>query len=183
MCQSEVPGRNYIHPPPPPPYFWLKGIFQGRGVGVYILRPHEAGILYAPPFYTPPTPRRVISGVGGWGCIKIGPVEVTEFCLQSSPSLPQNSVSSLFRNSALETVFRPFPNSPCECCPSTFSQVIKSGQSTGGGPKWTKMDLLRPKWTKMVVLTILGHFFQYTFRQYCGDSLSKARRSETNLSR
>ena len=41
---------------------------------MYILRPHAAGILYAPPFYTPPTPRRVISGVGGWGCIKIGPV-------------------------------------------------------------------------------------------------------------
>ena len=28
---------------------------------------------------------------------------------QNSPSLPQNSVSSLFRNSTLETVFRPFP--------------------------------------------------------------------------
>ena len=28
---------------------------------------------------------------------------------QSSPSLPQNSVSSLFRNSTLETAFRPFP--------------------------------------------------------------------------
>ena len=27
----------------------------------------------------------------------------------NSPSLPQNSVSSLFRNSTLETVFRPFP--------------------------------------------------------------------------
>ena len=59
---------------PPLPHFWPKGIFQGRGVGVYILRPRAAGILYAPPFYTPPTPRRVFSGVGGWGCIKIGPV-------------------------------------------------------------------------------------------------------------
>ena len=29
--------------------------------------------------------------------------------LQNSPSLPQNSVSSLLRNSTLETVFRPFP--------------------------------------------------------------------------
>ena len=29
---------------------------------------------------------------------------------QNSPSLPQNSVSSLLRNSTLETVFRPFPN-------------------------------------------------------------------------
>ena len=43
---------------------------------MYILRPRAAEILYAPPFYTPPTPRRVFSGVGGWGCIKIGPVFV-----------------------------------------------------------------------------------------------------------
>ena len=41
---------------------------------MYILSPHAAGILYAPPLYTPPTPRRVFSRVGGWGCIKIGPV-------------------------------------------------------------------------------------------------------------
>ena len=33
---------------------------------MYILRPHVAGILYAPPpFYTPPTPRRVFQGGGG----------------------------------------------------------------------------------------------------------------------
>ena len=39
--------------PPPSPHFWPKGIFQGRGVGVYILRPHATGILYPPPpFYT-----------------------------------------------------------------------------------------------------------------------------------
>ena len=62
-----ISRENYIPPPPPPPHFWPKGIFQGRGVGVYILRPHAAGILYAPPFYTPPTPRRVFSGVGGGG--------------------------------------------------------------------------------------------------------------------
>ena len=43
--------------------------------------------------------------------------ELSEFlsafylCAQAnSPSLPQNSVSSLFRNSTLETVFRPFPS-------------------------------------------------------------------------
>ena len=41
---------------------------------MYILRPHAAGILYPPPFYTPPTPRRAFSGVGGWGCINFGPV-------------------------------------------------------------------------------------------------------------
>ena len=26
---------------------------------------------------------------------------------------------------------------------------VRNGQSTVGGPKWTKMDLFRPKWTKM----------------------------------
>ena len=68
-------GETLYTPPPPSPHFWLKGIFQGRGVGVYILRPHAAGILYPPPpFYTPPTPSRVFLGVGGWGCIKFGPV-------------------------------------------------------------------------------------------------------------
>ena len=69
--------------------------------------------------------------------------------------------------------------------------IFMEGQSTVGGPKWTKMDLFRPKrtkwdhfgpfwsrecWnrvrnkvilTKMVVWTIL---VQYTFRQYRGHS-------------
>ena len=45
---------------------------------MYILRP-AARILYAPPFYTPPTPRRVFSGEGGWACIKFGPVKITKF--------------------------------------------------------------------------------------------------------
>ena len=38
--------------------------------------------------------------------------ELTEFFSQSLPILPQNSVSSLLRNSTLETVFRPFPRKP-----------------------------------------------------------------------
>ena len=70
---SNFPGRTYIRPPPSP-HFWPKGVFLGRGAGVYILRPRAAGSLYAPLFYTPPTPRRVFSGEGGWGCIKFGPV-------------------------------------------------------------------------------------------------------------
>ena len=37
---------------------------------MYIFKPPAA--VYIPPFYTPPTPRRVFSGVGG-GCIKVGP--------------------------------------------------------------------------------------------------------------
>ena len=45
-------------------------------MGVHILRPPAAGILYPPPFYTPPTPRRVFSGEGGWVCIKFGPVDL-----------------------------------------------------------------------------------------------------------
>ena len=26
---------------------------------------------------------------------------------------------------------------------------LRSGQGTAGGPKWTKMSLLRPRWTKI----------------------------------
>ena len=40
IIQGEI-----IYPPPPLPHFWPKSIFQGRGGGVYILRPHAAGIL------------------------------------------------------------------------------------------------------------------------------------------
>ena len=65
--------EEIIYTPPPPPISGQKAFFRGGG-GVYILSPHAAGILYAPPFYTPPTPRRVFLGVGGWGCIKFGPV-------------------------------------------------------------------------------------------------------------
>ena len=39
--------------------------------------------------------------------------ELTEFFSQNSLSLPQNSLSSLFRNCILETVFRPFPKHSC----------------------------------------------------------------------
>ena len=57
--ESFLPGRNYIRPPPPP-ISGQKAFSGGGGWGVYILRPHAAGI-YTPPFYTPPTPRRVFS--------------------------------------------------------------------------------------------------------------------------
>ena len=42
--------------------------------------------------------------------------------LQNSPSLPQNSVSCLLRNSTLETVFRPFPKNS-ECFPERFWKI------------------------------------------------------------
>ena len=75
---------------------------------MYILRPHAVGILYPPPFYTPPTPRRVFSGVGGWGCIKSGPVI--------------NVVLQLFWGVS-ETL----------CCSTAFAARYGSGSSSGFG--------------------------------------------------
>ena len=79
-------------PPPPSPHLWPQGVFQGRGVGVYISRPPAARILYAPPSYTPPTPRRR-------ACIKFGPIfllgcrfSVACSCLLSCPSPQQAKV-------------------------------------------------------------------------------------------
>ena len=92
LCQF-LPERNYIRPSPPFPPFWLEGIFHGRGVGVYILRPHAAGILYAPLFYTPPTPRRV-GVVSGVGVYKIWPCRSFYF--------------SQFENACLFSIFLPF---------------------------------------------------------------------------
>ena len=94
-------GKLYTPPPPLPPIFGQKGIFRGRGGG-YFEAP-AAGILYAPSplFYAPPpTPRRVFSGVGGWGCMKFGPV----FTVEMSGGLkkgfffevPQKSLCSCF---------------------------------------------------------------------------------------
>ena len=48
--------RGDITYPPPSPHFWPEGIFQGRGVGVYILRPPAARMLYATPFLYTPNP-------------------------------------------------------------------------------------------------------------------------------
>ena len=49
--------------------------------------------------------------------------ELTEFFSQSLPSLPQNSVSSLLRNSTLETIFRP--------CPTSTEKYCKLGSEKG----------------------------------------------------
>ena len=70
------------------------------------MRPHAAGILYAPPFYTP-SPRRVFSGVRGWGCIKIRP---RNDALRDTPHASKKRYK-----------FRNFPGTPN---PSTFSKVL-----------------------------------------------------------
>ena len=64
ICWSRSRAKLYTPPSLPPPISGYKAFFRGGGVGVYILRPPAPGILYAPPFYTPPTPRRVFSGEG-----------------------------------------------------------------------------------------------------------------------
>ena len=68
-----IQGEIIYAPPPPSPSSGQRAFSRGGGGG-YILSPHVAGILYARPFYTPPTPRRVFVGVEGWECIKFGPV-------------------------------------------------------------------------------------------------------------
>ena len=70
---SLFPGRNYIRPPPPPPICWPKGILQGRGVGVYILWPHAAGIFHAPPPLIHPPPLEGYFQGWGVGVYKICP--------------------------------------------------------------------------------------------------------------
>ena len=50
--------------------------FSGEGGGGVYSEPPTRQEFYTPPpfLYAPPAPRRVFSGVGGWGCIKFGPV-------------------------------------------------------------------------------------------------------------
>ena len=69
----EPPSQSFDTRVVPEVHMFRAKLYPPRGMGVYILRPHAAGILYAPPFYTPPTPKRVFSGVGGVGVYKIWP--------------------------------------------------------------------------------------------------------------
>ena len=59
-CQASIQGE-ILYPPPLPPCLAI-GICSGMGVGVHILVAPAAEIVYAPLFYTPPTPRRAFSG-------------------------------------------------------------------------------------------------------------------------
>ena len=70
---GEVLSRPKLYTARPSPISGHKA-FLRQGGGDIISRPPATGVLYTPPFYTPPTPRRVFSGMGAWACIKFGPV-------------------------------------------------------------------------------------------------------------
>ena len=67
LVGAPLAGRrnlNHIRPPPTP-MSGRKAFFSGGGVGVYMLGPTRQEFYTPPPLYTPPTPRRVLSWVGG----------------------------------------------------------------------------------------------------------------------
>ena len=90
------PGRNYIRPPPLPPFL------AKRHFPVEDFEAPRGRNLYAPPFYTPPTPRRVFSGVGGVRVYKIRP---RIFCSGAAarvlPPLPSRGNAQKERSSQL----------------------------------------------------------------------------------
>ena len=96
VLNTQTPGRNYIRARPAPPHFGQKTFFRERGGGVYlggevyILKPPTAGFYTPPPplLHRPPTPRRVFPGVGGWGCIKFGPVQTPPLFVHNNRSQP-----------------------------------------------------------------------------------------------
>ena len=47
-----------------------------------------------------------------------------------------------------------------------YNPVIRNGQSTVGGPKWTKMDLFRPKWTILVHFGLANAKIQFGIRSF-----------------
>ena len=63
------------NPPPLAPHLGQKTCFSGGGEGCVFFEPPSGRNFIRPPplFYTPPSPRRVFSGVREWGCLKIGP--------------------------------------------------------------------------------------------------------------
>ena len=80
--KRSIPGKDHIYiytHPPPPPIFWPEGILRGRVEGVNSEPPPCGRIFVGPPLFpTLPTPKRVFSGVGGWGCIEFRPSSMRE---------------------------------------------------------------------------------------------------------
>ena len=62
------------------PHFLARRDFSGEGEGRGAYSEAPCGRNFVPPpalFETPPTPRKVFSRVGAWGCIEFGPVIVS----------------------------------------------------------------------------------------------------------
>ena len=66
-----------VYAPPPPPISVRHFLGEG-GEGVYFEAPRGRNFIPPPPpfLYTPPHPQKLIFRVGGWGCIKVGPVKM-----------------------------------------------------------------------------------------------------------
>ena len=75
FCEKLFQGQIIYAPLPLHTIFGQKAFFRGRGGGGLYFEPPPRQDFYTPPplFLRPPTPRRVFSGVGAWGCIKFGP--------------------------------------------------------------------------------------------------------------
>ena len=71
--EHKIRGEIIYAPPPLPPFLAIRHFSGEGGGGVYFEAPRGRNFIPPPPFYTPPTPRRVISGVGGVGVYKIRP--------------------------------------------------------------------------------------------------------------
>ena len=85
-------SRERLYAPPAPP-FWPRRYFEA---------PRGRNFFSPPLFYTPPSPRRVFSGVGG-GCIKFG----TVICWLSSQMPPKARLSSFVFSSQALGLCRP----------------------------------------------------------------------------
>ena len=70
QVKEEVFQGEIISAPPLSPYFCPQGILRGRRRGCIFWSPPQQE-FYTSPFCTPPTPGRVFSEMGRWGCVYI----------------------------------------------------------------------------------------------------------------
>ena len=75
---------DIIYAPPPPPFVAI-GRFSGEGAGGAHLEAPRGRNFRRPPFFIRPH-RSLISGVGGWACIRSWPCIFSDFCFVPSPS-------------------------------------------------------------------------------------------------